>query len=283
MNGGDWSRDEVVAIVSDYMDMLALELSGSPYSKTKHRKALAAKLDGRTEGAIEFKHANISAALLERGFPYIDGYKPRPNLQGLIRDVVAEVLATNDELLAIAAADADRPMPVPEVEDILTILSDPPTGLQLPQIVADPGSRLDRLPTDYLKREASNRSLGNAGELFILNYERARLISLGKDALASRIEHTSRVKGDYEGYDILSFERGGEERLIEVKTTKYGSETPFFATRNEVVVSEANSVRYQVYRLFHFRNKPSLYTLRGAISTSCQLSPVSYQAVPRNV
>ncbi|MGB7344334.1 MAG: DUF3883 domain-containing protein, partial [Pirellulaceae bacterium] len=203
------------------------------------------KLNGRTEGSIEFKHANISAALIEEGFPYIDGYKPRSNFQGLLLDVVASEVTNNSELLQIAAADADQPMPVPEVEEILGILTARPESVQLPQIASDPGARPARLPTDYLKREASNRSLGSAGEQFILNYERARLISLGRDSLASRIEHTSKVRGDHEGYDILSFEDSGEERLIEVKTTKYGRDTPFYATRNEIVVSEANRTQYQ--------------------------------------
>ncbi len=277
----DWSRAEVEAIVEDYLAMLALELSGSPYNKAEHRRTLAKKLNDRSEGSIEFKHANISAALIEGGFPYIDGYKPRANLQGLLLDVVMRAVATNSELLQIAAADADKPMPVPEVEEILGILTTRPEGLQLPHFVSDPGARPDRLPTDYLKREASNRSLGAAGEQFILNYERARLISSGNEALASRIEHTSKVRGDHEGYDILSFEDSGEERLIEVKTTKYGRNTPFYATRNEIVVSEANRTKYQVYRLFQFRKVPALYTLPGAISTSCQLSPVSFHAVPK--
>lgn len=33
-------------------------------------------LNGRTAGAIEFKHQNIRAILIEQGFPYIDGYEP---------------------------------------------------------------------------------------------------------------------------------------------------------------------------------------------------------------
>lgn len=267
--------------MEDYLAMLALELAGAPYSKASHRRALASRLDGRSGPSIEFKHANISAALIELGFQYIDGYKPRPNYQALLLDVVAESLAAAPELLAIAAADADLPMPVPEVDDILAILTKRPTGLQLPMLAREPVARSIRLPTDYLRREAGNRALGSAGEAFILNYERARLIHAGHESLAARIEHTSRVRGDHEGFDILSFESNGAERLIEVKTTKYGRDTPFFATQNEIVVSEANRVQYQVYRLFQFRKSPALYTVPGAISTSCQLAPVTYRAIPK--
>lgn len=83
-----------------------------------------------------------------------------------------------------------------------------------------------RLPTNYIEREARNRSLGYAGELFVLNFERARLIHLGEENLAARIEHISKIRGDHEGYDVLSFEKSGVERLIEVKTKQSTAETP---------------------------------------------------------
>ena len=71
----DWTRLEVEAIVADYIEMLTLELSGQSYNKTEHRKRLLAKLVNRSEGSIEFKHCNISAAMLDMGIPYIQGYK----------------------------------------------------------------------------------------------------------------------------------------------------------------------------------------------------------------
>jgi hypothetical protein len=89
------------------------------------------------------------------------------------------------------------------------------------------------------------------------------------------------VSGDGAGYDILSFEESGRERFIEVKTTKYGSETPFYVSQNELAVSKRETERYQVYRLFDFRQAPRLYTLPGAIEDSCALSPTTYLAVPR--
>jgi hypothetical protein len=161
------------------------------------------------------------------------------------------------------------------------VLTAPPRALGDPHTVAEPSRPALRLTTNYIEREARNRSLGAAGELFTLNYERARLLKAGKESLAARIEHTSKIRGDHEGYDILSFEESGAERLIEVKTTKYGAETPFFVSRNEVSTSERCSSRYQVYRLFAFRQSPKLYTLPGAISQSCQLSAASFLALPR--
>jgi hypothetical protein len=281
VSGSDWSRQEVEAIVDDYLSMLASELAGTAYNKAAHRRALLPLLNGRSEQSIEFKHANISAALLDAGFPYIAGYKPRSNYQALLAEVLAGRMTGATQLQEVASADADRPMVVPEVDDILAVLTTAPKPSGDSHKVAEPSRPAIRLTTNYIEREARNRSLGAAGELFALNYERARLIHVGKESLAARIEHTSKVRGDYEGYDILSFDENGTERLIEVKTTKYGAETPFFVTRNEVSTSERRASLYHVYRLYGFRQAPKLYTLAGAISQSCQLSAASFLATPR--
>lgn len=276
----DWSRDEVSETVADYFAMLAAELSGVPYNKAAHRRTLIERLSGRSAQSVEFKHANISAVLIDLGFPYIAGYKPRSNYQGLLYDVVSERLLTDSQLLNVAAADADRPIVVPEVEDILGVLTTPPAMQPRHQELGKgslPSTRAS-ISVNYLEREARNRSLGTAGELFVLNFERARLINLGKERLAEKVEHTSQTCGDGAGFDILSYEETGADRLIEVKTTKYGRETPFFVSRNELAVSESEASHYYLYRLFGFNVKPRLFTLAGAFSESCRLSPSIYLA-----
>lgn len=65
----DWSREEVEAIVADYLQMLTMELAGQNCSKTEHRHRLQRKLNGRSDASIEFKHCNISSALIDMGFP----------------------------------------------------------------------------------------------------------------------------------------------------------------------------------------------------------------------
>lgn len=277
----DWSNEEVEATVSDYFAMLAAELAGVPCNKAAHRRDLTALLDGRSEQAVEFKHANISAVLIDLGFPYISGYKPRTNYQQLLYDVVSDRLAANPQLLDVAAADADQPIVVPEVDDILSVVTAPPSSAEPPRTLRQSRARRRSFSTNYLEREARNRSLGLAGEQFVLNFERARLLSLRKDVLADRIEHTSRVRGDGEGYDILSFEESGRERLIEVKTTKYGRETPFFVSTNEKNVSEARSDQYHLYRLYSFRVEPRLFTVNGSLPVTCWLSASSYLATIR--
>ena len=274
----DWSREEVEAIIADYFAMLEAELSGWSYSKAQHRRLLVPLLKGRSEQSIEFKHANISAVLIKLGFPYICGYKPRSNYQGLLQEVVEDRLTKSKGLVDLAAIDVDKAATVPYVDDILRVLTEPPKLETHWSEIAEPEFRYVRRAVNYLEREARNRQLGVAGEQFVVDFERARLIKAGQEKLAGKVEHIAESRGDGEGFDVLSFECSGAERLVEVKTTRYGRETPFFVSQNELVVSQSRSEQYYVYRLFEFRKAPRLFTLRGALSATCHLSPFTYYA-----
>jgi hypothetical protein len=258
--------------------MLRAELSGNSYSKADYRRRLLPLLQDRSEQSVEFKHANISAILIELGFPFISGYKPRSNYQGLLYDIVSNRLAADPTIHALAAADTEQPAAVPTVDDILDALTEPPKPVALKNRVASPSVLYAVAPVNYLEREANNRSLGLAGEEFVINFERARLIRAGAENLASRIEHVAKMRGDLAGFDVLSFEQSGAERLIEVKTTKYGAHTPFFVSRNELEVSKTQDNQYHLYRVFAFRHRPLLFTLRGPLTSTCTLDATNYIA-----
>lgn len=271
-----WDRTEVEATVADYFHMLILELSGQSYNKTTHRRALLARLNNRNDGAIEFKHQNISAILIELGCPYITGYKPRGNYQQLLREVVEDRIV-RDQLLDSAALTATSiPAVMPLVEDFNKILVDAP---KLTTSAKEPRKRY-QLPIpqkrDYLEREARNASLGCAGEEFVLNFEHHRLHTLGHKGLADKVEHVAKTKGDGLGYDILSFDPSGRERFIEVKTTAFGKETPFFVSRGEVKFAQENTKEFHLYRLFEFRKSPRMFDLPGAVESHCLMKPISY-------
>lgn len=280
MAGEDWSQTENEAIVSDYLAMLDAELSGLRPNKTEHRRNLQKLLNDRSEGSVEFKHCNISAVMIELGFPYISGYKPRWNFQkGTLTATVTEHLKARQGLIAKVAADAEQIPVIPTVDDILKVLTDPPKPKEKAEAIVK-----ERSPVyaprfvDYIAREARNRDLGLLGEEFVLRFEQARLIRMGHETLAVKIEHTSKLRGDGDGFDILSFETSGKERLIEVKTTKYGIETPFYVSRNEASVSRNSSDRYHLYRLYSFRETPKLFILPGALDSTCILEPELYSA-----
>lgn len=273
----DWSREEVEVIVADYLQMLTLELAGQSYNKTEHRRRLQHKLNGRTDASIEFKHGNISAAMIDLGFPYIRGYQPRANYQAMLAIVAQEQVSGRATLDDVALAAVQQPAVVPLQTDFSKVKSDPPKRRHR---AAEPPSWLDfrAVKRDYFEREARNRSLGLAGEEFVVEFEHWRLVGIGQTRLADKVEHVSKSKGDGLGYDVLSFETDGRERLIEVKTTTFGRDTPFFVSRGELALSRGAKEQFHLYRLFEFRKAPRLFDLAGSLEQHCVLDPVTYRA-----
>lgn len=278
----NWTRVEVEATVADYFEMLESQVRGVPYNKTAHRRALSKLLASRSDGAIERKHQNISAILIELGFIYIEGYKPLHNYQQLLFEITYDRLQSAYELKELVAVEVMQPATVPTVDDILRLM------VPAPELAESKGSsygerhsREVSRPTrivDYLELESRNQKLGAAGEEFVVQYEIARLTAAGADGLASQIEHVSRTRGDGAGFDVLSFESNGKERFIEVKTTAYGQLVPFFVSRNELSVSKELADRYFLYRPFKFRDNPQLFAKAGALNEAFHLDPVQYLA-----
>lgn len=274
-----WTREEVEATVADYFRMLTQELSGQSYNKAEHRRALIKLLDNRTEPAIELKHQNISAILIELGCPFVDGYKPRGNYQSLLFDVVENRVAS-DLLFNRAALDAvERPALAPIASKFADLVEDAPELRPRTESTREryKGPRLP-VQRDYLAREARNRALGLAGEELVVELERQRLLAHGKERLADRVEHVSVTKGDGLGFDILSFDTTGRDRFIEVKTTAFSKETPFYVSKGELDFSKSSSDHFHLYRLFAFRRDPRLFTIPGAIDRHCLLDPISFVA-----
>jgi Domain of unknown function (DUF3883) len=277
----DWSAAENAAIVADYRAMLSEELQGRTVNKAEHNRRLLPQLVDRTRGAIEFKHANISAVLLEMGFPFISGYKERTNIQGRLRgeveaQIVADAALQAEAKIFVTAQASSAPL-IRSLDDMR--VSAPKSDIKSTRVYSRPVSpRGLLLGVDYLAEEARNASLGLAGENFVLEFERRSLWEAGKRNLSERVEHVAKTKGDGLGYDILSFENNGRERLIEVKTTGLSIRTPFYISKREVRVSEEMADQFHLYRVFSFRDEAKLFVVSGALSATCLLDPVQYRA-----
>ena len=280
VTGSPWTEAEVAATVEAYFQMLRLQEMGQRLNKAEHNRKLQHLLPARNLQSIEYKHRNISAVLNLFGAQTLSGYKPLPNFQRMLVDVVARALEHDRLLDQVAIQSVETPAELPLLEGFDNFV------VEVPSInVAINDQRLDwvrRAPIkrDYLERESRNRSLGLAGELLVMEYEARRLHDMGAKVFAERIEHVSKDKGDGTGYDILSFEGDGRERFIEVKTTAYAAETPFFVTPNEIEFSDEQANQFHLYRLFSFRKKPQMFVLPGAVAANCHLDPVSYRATP---
>ena len=278
----NWSESEVKTAVEDYFSMLRQELTGKKYNKSRHRHALIVHLNNRSEGSIELKHQNISAVLIEMGIPYIDGYKPRFNYQrSLLPEAITSFLNENPDLYELFKENSDQVPSIPDVKDILAAMENPPKHedkSHMP-VPVHPGI-LNPAGINYLEREAHNQKLGEAGEKFAINFEKARLIRAGKESLADLIEQVSETVGPSAGFDILSFEENGTDRYIEAKTTKHGKSTPFFITPHELEISQKKASHYFLYRIFRFQENPRIFYLHGSLQGQCVLKPSQYLARP---
>jgi hypothetical protein len=139
---------------------------------------------------------------------------------------------------------------------------------------------------NFIEREIQNTKLGYLGELFILKNEINYLLECGKKDLAERVSHVSKEQGDGLGYDILSFDINGNEKKIEVKTTRGKIDRPFYITRNELNCSIDNSKNYHLFRLFDFDsklNKGKYYIVSGDLTEGLDLDPLLYIAYPKKM
>lgn len=264
--------------MASYLRMLLLELQGQKFVKKRENAELRKLLDDRSAASVEFKYRNVSAALVDLGLPYVVGYLPARNYRVSLLDELGRQLPGVAGLDTAALAFVERSATPPRLASIDGVLVERPP-VEPPRCVDEP--RVPRIAKrDYLAIEAANRSLGFAGECFVLEFERLRLRGFGKSRLAGRVEHIAHTRGDGAGYDILSFEPDGRERHVEVKTTSYAAGTPFFVSVNELRFARANDASHALARVFDFRRQPRFFELAGDLQISCVLDPVTYRAAP---
>lgn len=274
--GDDWQGWEIDLLVSAYLELLDAENAGRHPVKADVNRELQGLLPARSRGSIEYKLQNVSAVLFDEHLPFIDGYKPARNYQRSLREFVLDRLSSRhalSEQLALYGSDA-TPLPPPRrLSDVL---------------VEMPKSRARRGPSGMnlsqgewgAIRDAQLRALGEAGERWVVELERAELREEGRPELAEQVEWVSKERGDGLGYDIASFRPTGEPTQIEVKTTKLGPRQPFYVTRRELAASTDLGASYHLYRVFDFAREPRLYVAAGSIRSSFALDPLVYEARP---
>jgi hypothetical protein len=272
--GADWTAAEVAATVDDYLDMLAAEAAGQRYSKTAHRRALRRLLSAnRTESAVEFKHQNISAVMIELGLPYIQGYKPMANRQDALADEIERRVQADPALLSQL-----QRRPVDAVPAGALQRTDPPERAARNRDRGSAATRPGRHP-DYGLLQDENTRRGATGERLVVDYERTWLREHGHGDLADRVRWTARDDGDGLGYDVLSYSLHGHERYIEVKTTALGALTPFYLSSSELQFARSHPHSYALYRVYAVDARPPrFFVLQGDGITQLELTPVTYRA-----
>ena len=212
---------------------------------------------------------NISAVLDEIGEPIIRGYRPMANYQHAILDAIERRLTAQPVLWV--------PRPSDQLAEVVTPYLGPAPILQprreRPRIL----ERLVR-KFDASERDFRNRELGKAGEEMVFNFECQRLMSEERPDLARKVRWVAQEDGDGAGYDILSFDSSGAERLVEVKTTRGSQTTPFFLTRNEYALAEERADAFKLMRLYSFAQDPRMFELTPPLGETVRLSTHTYEA-----
>jgi hypothetical protein len=271
--GPGWPDAQIQPTIAAYFTMLRAELAGQPYIKADlNRKVQAAT--GRSRGAVEFKFANISAVLRDIGLPYVQGYKPRRNIQDALRPEVERFIVRHPETARLL-----EEAPAPELPATAQLFEVDPPVMPLPGTGSRDRGR-DRITTgiDYLERQARNRDIGIKGERLVVEYERAWLLANGHRDLAELVSHVPSTLGDGTGYDVSSFLLDGSPHHIEVKTTRGSITVPFFLSENERLHALEHPGAYSIYRIFDLEPNPRFYKLTGDMEEVLDLTPVSYLA-----
>lgn len=272
----NWSAYEIELVVADYFEMWVQDQADircnrkASFNKSARYRALNAII-GRTVKSIERKHQNISAVFQRIGLPYIRGLVPLDNLQADLAEAVIKKVEQTEGFQALLAPlqhDSDSTLitvPAPEK----SVRGDRKNVRDVNRLIQkfDPAARDDR-----------NQELGHQGERLVFETERKRLDERNLGELADRVRWISRDDGDGAGFDIRSFDVQGNERLIEVKTTRGGPQTPFFLSENERRMSQERAHCYHLLRLYNFGIEAMAFELRPPLNEAVYLEATNYWA-----
>lgn len=159
--------------------------------------------------------------------------------------------------------------------DILALLTDTTEEYEkLKTVIID----IDKLIDDADLSTTSG--IGTLGESLILNHEKKRITSEGRQDLEHLIKFIPTALAI--GYDINSREFDARHRFIEVKTT--ASSTPvdfrrFHLTTNEWAAAETSGERYFVYRLMVTKGNVKLLQIQDPVG---EYKKGNLSAVPRD-
>lgn len=115
-----------------------------------------------------------------------------------------------------------------------------------------PSNSVRSYTVNFSLLQQQNVDLGLRGEFIVLHLETQELIAAGREDLAEQVILSRELLGNAAPYDIKSFTPDGNEKFIEVKTTKRGPTAPFYLSARELAFYKAHRDSYYLYRLCNF-------------------------------
>ena len=127
------------------------------------------------------------------------------------------------------------------------------------------------------KLSVRRSKLGRQGEDWVYRHELEQL----RDTPYRNAVNPNFANDLNAGFDILSFDRDGTPKRIEVKTTTGHADKPFTLTENELQTLRdcvAKGLNYEIYRVYDFRRSPKVLVISGEelLREFCLTPCVSY-------
>ncbi len=133
---------------------------------------------------------------------------------------------------------------------------------------------------DYAEKNEKNRKIGKRGEILVFRFEKEYLKENGKMDLIDKLKHISN-EDDSAGYDILSFDKKGNKKYIEVKSTtsKVPNVHHFNISSNEYEKAK-HLKNYYIYFVFEtLTENPKIFKLKKPFNlpkSKIEVTPANY-------
>lgn len=134
---------------------------------------------------------------------------------------------------------------------------------------------------NYMAIQEKAIQISEGGVHLVLNHEKEYLLANNLPDLAQNVIKMSCTNGGV-GYDILSYDLNGNEKLIGVKTTSGGKSLGFYISPNEVSISSQYPNKYYIYRIFDYNqetNTGKYFVIQGSVEENFKLTPSEFKAV----
>lgn len=135
---------------------------------------------------------------------------------------------------------------------------------------------------DFDRENKINRKIGERGESVVMRAEKELLSDIGLKKLVNKVTQKSKESDSY-GYDILSFDKNGIEKFIEVKSTrkKSSNSNVYFAISSNEYRHAVKIDNYYIYIVFEADTiKPKIFKLYKPFNKSnniIKVEPKSYK------
>ena len=149
--------------------------------------------------------------------------------------------------------------PITEVaEEIELNIADNPTMVSKNKSISNKVRAKEDI--NYSEQQTISHKIGDRGEELVLRNEIEKTKEWGlPNETLSKVRRVSLESDDY-GFDILSFDQEGNERYLEVKTTKTnGKNFSFILTRNEFETAKYYGKMYSFVIVFDILSNPRIW------------------------